>query len=913
MLKKILFSIFIALCLAAGIYWFTYTKEIRTPVSSGINAIPINAAVIFESKQAKNTWKKLSQTNIMWEELLGTKTFAALNLQIKYIDSILQLNPEISNLLDDHSIFISAHPSGVNSFDFLFVYSLPNLSYKSELHDFLLKLNNGREIIYQQYDDADIGTIKSKDKDSLTFSFLNGTLMMSTKQMLVEDAIRQLKSAVSLAKDKNFSKVLTTAGKKVDANVYVNYKYLPSVLKNFIFPTYKDDLNSISDFANCSGWDVSFKPNALMLSGFTYSNDSTPTNYLNIFNRQKPQNIELTNIISSKTAFMIFYGLSNVKGFHRDYKNHLSAKLLLQSYNQFVQDVNQKYKINIEQKMLDWIDNEMALVITESSNADFSANTFGVFHSNNINDALNTLGILSDSINNINKEKYDTSSFKGHIINKLNIPGLLPQLFGKQFSRLRNCVFTSVKDYIVFGNSEDALHNFINDFENNKILANDKNYSAFAENMSAEANIYIYSSIARSPQIYSNFVTEELSKDFENKLELFHKFEAAGIQFSFNNKLYYSNLYLKYNPVYKKETGTLWESELDTTVSSRPYLLINHNTKAREVLIQDDANKIYLISNTGKVIWTKQLHEKIMSDVTQLDVLKNNKLQMIFNTRSYIYLFDRNGNDMKGFPIELKSPATNSVSIVDYENNRDYRIFISCENKKTFCFKTDGELVSGFKFEKTNDVVYMPVQYRKMNGMDNLFIIDVTGKIYILDRHGEARVKLKEQAPYGIRNFYVEPGKDLSKTFIIASDTLGNITRIGLDGNKEKIKFQDFETSPYFEYRDLNNDKTKEYIFLSRTELKVFNADRSLLFEYEFKSSVTHAPEIFTFPDGTSKIGVVSEAENEIYLFNPNGSLYNLFPLTGKTPFSIGDLNNEGAYNLITGSPEKSIYVYQLE
>lgn len=913
MFKKILFGLFIALCLAAGIYWFTYTKEVRTPVSSGINAIPVNAAIIFESKQAKNTWKKLSQTNIMWEELLGTQTFATLNLQTKYIDSILQMNPEVAKLLDDHSLFISAHPAGASSFDFLFVYSLPNLTYQSELEEFLLKLNNGRELIYQNYDDAEIGKINAVGKDSLSFSFVNGILMLSTKQMLVEDGIRQLRSSLSLSKDKNFSKVLTTAGKKVDANIYINYKTFPSVLSHFIFPTYKNDLDAISDFANCSGWDVTVKPNALMLNGFTYANDSVPSNYLNVFNKQKPQSIELTKILPSKTALMIFYGISNVKAFHQDHKNYLSAKLLLQSHDLALQNINKKYKINIEQKMSDWVDNEIALVVTEPASEDFTFNTFGVFHSNNINDAIKTLDELSDSVNNVNEEKYDTTIFRDHTINKLNINELIPKLFGKQFSHLKNCFYTSVDDYIIFGNDENSLRSFINDFENHKVLSNDKNYSAFAENISAEANVYIYSSIARSTNIYRSFVTEELSKDIENKTDLFHKFEAAGIQFSFNNKLFYSNAYLKYNPVYKKETGTLWESELDTTVSSRPYLLINHKTKAREVFIQDDANKIYLISNTGKIIWTKQLNEKIMSDVMQLDVLKNNKLQMVFNTGSRIYMFDRNGNDMKGFPVELKSPSTNPISIVDYENNQDYRIFIACEDKNILCYKPDGRLVEGFKCEKTLDFVYLPIKHCKVSNKDNLFVIDVKGRVSILDRHGDPRIRLKELISSGVRNFDIEQGKDYSKTFIITADTLGNIIKMNLSGNKEKTKFQDFETSPYFEYRDINNDKTKEYIFLTRTEIKVFNSDKTLLFKYEFKTPVSQSLQVFIFPDGTGKIGVVSETANELYLFNNNGSLFNLFPLSGKTQFCIGDLNNEGNYNLITGSSEKSIYVYQLE
>jgi hypothetical protein len=302
-----------------------------------------------------------------------------------------------------------------------------------------------------------------------------------------------------------------------------------------------------------------------------------------------------------------------------------------------------------------------------------------------------------------------------------------------------------------------------------------------------------------------------------------------------------------------------------------------------------------------------------MGDVTQIDVLKNDKLQLIFNTRSYIYLYDRNGNEMNGFPLKLRSPATNALSVVDYENNRDYRIFIATGNKRIVCYKANGEQVTAFAFDKTAENVVMPVQYFSAANKDHICIIDVKGNIYILDRRGEVRVKLNDQVPPGIRNFFVEPGHDYNHSFIIAADTAGTVTRLSLTGKKETLHVQDFASSPFFDLHDLNNDKTKEFIFLDRNELAVYSQDRSLLFKYTFKETISRPPLCFSFPDGTGKIGVVSDLSNELFLFNENGSLYQSFPLNGRTLFSIGDINNDGHLNLVTGNSENSIFVYQLK
>lgn len=927
MWKKILIGIVISAFVVGGIYWFTYAKELHTPVSEAINAIPSNAAVVFESKQSKNTWKKLSQDNVMWEALLGAETFTKLNFQAHYIDSLIKLNSAISQLLDNHSLFISAHVSGATTFDFLYVYSLPNRSYQSSVEGFIKTINNNTEPFLREYSGVDIGTVHPNNRDSLSYAFFNGILIMSGKPTLVEDAIRQMKSGISLAMDKNFSKVINTTGTNVDANVYVNYKNFPNILNHFISPVFKKEINSLADFADCSGWDATIKPNALMLNGFTQANDSS-TNFLNLFKDQKPQEIELTKVIPSKTALMLWFGIENVKTFHRNYKKYLKSlsQGRAQAYAQYIESLDEKYDINIEKSMLEWMDSEMALVVTESPSNDFVNNSYAVIHSNNIDDAVTALNGLADSVakrewraengevkklRTLNSE-LRTVSYRNHTIRHLNLPKLLPQLFGWQFNKITNNYYTSIDDYIVFANNQEALQNFIDDFENNKILGNTKNYKIFSENISIEANVYLYSSIARSANIYSSFVTEELAKDIENKLDLFHKFEAVGIQFSATNKLFYSTVYLKYNPKYKQESGTMWESQLDTTISSKPYIVINHTDKAKEIAIQDDANKLYLISNAGKIIWTKQLSEKIMSDIVQVDAFKNGKLQLLFNTHDAIHMLDRKGNYMKGFPVKLESPATNAIAVVDYEKNRDYRIFVACENKKIRCFKSNGEEIKAFKFNKSDNKIYVPIQYVSIENKDVLCAIDEKGKIYLLNRQGEIYSNIKENLAEGIRNFYIEPGKDFSKSTLIAANALGNIIKVSLTGKKESIKMDDFESTPFFDYKDINNDTIKEYIFLFNNELKVFSKDKSLLFTHEFNETISQVPMFFRFPDGSGKIGVLSEKTNELYLFNDNGSLYKGFPLEGKTPFSIGDMNNNGIYNIITGS-DNTIYLYQLE
>jgi hypothetical protein len=909
MWKKITGGIFLVIGIFAGVYWYSYTKEIRTPVSMAINAVPNNAAFILESKQINDIWAKISATNVMWEQLLSIESISKLNNQIKYIEQLLNKNSDVKKLLERNSIFISAHVSGAYSYDFLFTTSLPSVREESTVQDFFNSINIEQEIASKSYDGIDISRIKDKNNDSVSFAFYQGVLMISSKQSLVESAIRQLKSGISFKTDNRTAKIFSTAGKNVDLNLYINYRALSDVLARFISPELGYKLHALSDFAYFSGWDVGVKPNALTFNGFTQANDS-PGNFLSLFANQKPQEIKLTKILPSNVSFMMFWGISNIKMFHHDYKKYLSNKRNSQSYEKRISDVNSKYHIDIESTMLEWNNNEIALVITEGHSTDFSENTYAVIHSNDINDASLRLSALADTINKKDKLRIDTIKFRDHVIYHLNLPNLIPLIYGESFIDIVHTHFCVIGDYVVFGNSKEALKTFVNSIENDKTLENDKSYKDFSDNISTDASVYFYTSICRSNAIYAKLANEEIVRSIEKNAETINKFEAFGLQFTYSNNLFYSNAYLSYNPLNKEQNTTLWEIKLDAPASSTPYLLLNHNTKNKEVFVQDRTNKIYLISNTGKVLWSKQLEEKIISNVVQVDAFKNQKLQILFNTRSAIHAIDRNGKDVAGYPVKLKSPATAGISVFDYDNNRNYRIFIPCESKKIICYDVNGKEIKGFTFDQITSLVNQSVQYFKFGNKDLLCAVDEKGKVYLANRKGESVHRLTEHL-YAINQFFIEEGKDEKNTFIVGCDSLGNVMKINLNNEKETFQIVDSKAKVHFNYTDITGDGVKEYIFIIGDKLEVYTQNKQLLFEHEFNNIIARAPFVIKQNDKFIALGVVSEQSSEVFLFDGKGQIYKGFPMESSTPFCIGDINNDGLLNIILIGTNGNVYAYE--
>ena len=137
---------------------------------------------------------------------------------------------------------------------------------------------------------------------------------------------------------------------------------------------------------------------------------------------------------------------------------------------------------------------------------------------------------------------------------------------------------------------------------------------------------------------------------------------------------------------------------------------------------------------------------------------------------------------------------------------------------------------------------------------------------------------------------------------------------IYFDGSVETLEIDRFTGDHYFEYSDLDGDGRREFIFVDKGELKVYNYDGSRAFSYDTRAQISHAPVIYQFGFGNKKIGLVTAETNKLYLVNNDGSLCKGFPLPGSTPFSIGVISRSASkFNLIVGSEDNFLYNYSVQ
>jgi len=899
------FAIFI---LAA--YFMIQTNQSKE-LSPVIDAVPLNATFILETNNVSELIKSI-KNNSAWKDIQTILLFKQVDEQLAFIDSLI--NKDL-NIFIDKNILISGHLQGKDKVQLLFLISLPRSADQKRINKKIESLlQNKAEITERKHDGTKIFDVKFNDEEqnAFSYSFSKGVLIFSKSTLLAENAVRQVKSNNSIAIDYNFKKISKTAGKNVVANYYINYETLSNLFKHLLSKQTTKKTSKITNFANWASLDLKFNGTSVLLNGFSFAG-ANHSKFINIFAKQTPVKNTVAEILPEETSFFTTYSFSDKYKFKENFVEYLKSHDLEYDWSKRNKDFNNKYKIDIQKELFEILDNQITF-----AQADFSEYIIV-----KVNSQKNTKKILSSitevycTLNKLKVEDYYTKyKLEEELVfdvYKTPFDNVLDYAFENLHQKFEHKYYFFYEDYLIFTDSYDNLKKIINTTVYKTNLQNTESYKNIEQQTEAKTNIFIYKDLSKNTgQNIQNFNTEMSDWYKENKTIL-SKFQEFIVQFSAQNELFYTNMILNYNPQAKVSNSAVWKIKLDGKIITKPLFFTNHYSFKKEIFVQDIFKNIYLIDNNGKVLFKQELSENIIGSPTQIDYYNNSKHQILFNTENYIYIIDRNGKNVEGFPVKLESPATNQLSVFDYDNDNNYRFFVACKDQKIYLYQKDGKINEGWNKINTELEVTKPIQYFNYDSKDYIVFSD-KANIYITDRRGNPRITTDKK--YSISEnslFYFQKATNSQKAGFIITNFSGNIIKIHLDGKTELIKTEQMPENHFFDYADINGDGYKDYVFVEKNHLKVFNQNLNPIYKHDFLNQITKAPIILRFSAEDIKIGIVSSQEKKIYLINNDGNIHKGFPLKGNTEFSVGILNSQNKFNLIVGFIDKSIYNYQIK
>ena len=266
---------------------------------------------------------------------------------------------------------------------------------------------------------------------------------------------------------------------------------------------------------------------------------------------------------------------------------------------------------------------------------------------------------------------YAKYNYKDFVINQVIDNNFTANLFGDLFNA-NNMFFITINDYFIFGNSIVSLEHIIDSYISNNTLIKNRSFKKLKSYISDDANIFYYLNPGKTAESFRKKLinTEDLKYDADSMT----KFTAFTMQINSSKNGSLHNLCLFYDSEYKESIKEEWYFVSDTSSTMNPQFVENHFTNEKMILIQDNLNQLVALNASGKKLWNIQLENKILGEINYIDAYNNNKFQAIFNTHNKLFLVDKNGNIVEGFPKKLPNTTSIGHSLFDYDKNKKYRI-----------------------------------------------------------------------------------------------------------------------------------------------------------------------------------------------------------------------------------------------
>jgi outer membrane protein assembly factor BamB len=609
--------------------------------------------------------------------------------------------------------------------------------------------------------------------------------------------------------------------------------------------------------------DLSLSPDGFSINGF---NQPDSISVLNTLSSQKAQPCDFLSVLPFNTIAFKAFGFHDFNGWRSKLKTRPSS---------FWKSVNDSAMFNAEKEFYANINSKIIELSMKYQGIQCKALVVEV---KDTAKAAELLTYLSDSI-------VVLQGMKTGILKK-DSSDLIKTCFGNAFD-VKGDVGFVYGSYLFF--CEQALSGYyVSSLINSSSILQNKIFGAYAkENLGLNFNYIFYSALNKDHER----PVEVFSFLKQDDLKHFDKFTDFSISLSNYKNMLQFRINLKYQQEPEnKEVPGLWTFEADTVIDRCAAIFKNHKTGENEIAFCDGKNNFYLLNATGNMLWKTPLAEPVISDIYTVDAFKNNKYQLLFSTKNYLHLLDRNGKYVEGFPVKLPAVATSPLTVFDYDGTKDYRLFIACADKKIYNYSVTGSKNEKFTPVITDDVVTLQLKYMKVAGSDYLVTADTEGKIYVFSRRGEGRIDFRNRMIQGCRSFFAEASGSLQNSKLIYFDDKNSLLEsISLSDKKDVVKLNsDFEQALcYFDLVD--DDKKTDAIIIDNDLLKCYTLDGMELFNY---SSEGGFKDVSYFYDSEGAYFVINTAEEVQILDASNKKISKKFRATG-LPL-VSNLFNDG-------------------
>ncbi len=838
-------TVLLLLAIVGGIAWWLWSwRTTKAPPPDPWALVPADAAAVLEVPTPLTAWARLVGTSQFWGELETTPPFGGIDAVVQRISLA---NPALEG--GEPPLLVIWVPLGADSLRAV-------LAWPMEASPDALRAI-GTVLNAQLPPSLWAGEILPVQPDSLLpplfMAWHRRVLLLSRHRAMVAEAMHRAEAA--LPHETLFNKARASFSEGADAHLLLR----PENASRLVGP---EDNPLFPQGADVRGWmalDLRLRPDAVLMSGLLFSASDQPG--LIALAQQKAAKPDIIRALPATACRMLALQVNNPATFVSGLWGKAPDPDLFAAYAA-------------------WVYGTIGTA-EDTWPADSTPTRWAVFTAGDPGKAMAAMRARCQD------GACAETEYRGAKFLRLPDKGALPVLFGPMFKAFEQPYWVLLGDVVVMSNTPAGMRAAVDAWTDRNSLALDPRSGDFFRRFGSEAAYSWWVDVAKA----STAKVDGLSM-VRNAMggALFQLSPRADGSWTATFCLQHIQ------PEANAAAGALWTTALAAPPEGAVMLVKDYLSKTLQVLVQDREHRISLISCTGKILWQYTLDGPLMGGVQQVDRFRNGKMQLLLNTARKIYLIDRLGRDVEGFPVALKDSACTPLSVFDYDGRKDYRMVIPTAKGELLNFTMDGKPVAGWLPAKLPAPAFAPVEFARIKGKDFLVLPLHNGEVAVLDRRGEARYGTTLRMRHMANILGQQDAMAIGDRRILWTDSAGAVLAGSLDGKVDTLSQPASGTVAVF---DLDGDGHVDVCRTTATTLGVEAAGKARL-RVTFPDAPSAAAFPVPIPGQGIAVGLVLPSLNQVRLVDRNGDLWPGFPMQGAVPFQVADINLDGVPEVVT-------------
>jgi hypothetical protein len=154
----------------------------------------------------------------------------------------------------------------------------------------------------------------------------------------------------------------------------------------------------------------------------------------------------------------------------------------------------------------------------------------------------------------------------------------------------------------------------------------------------------------------------------------------------------------------QKTKAPAFERDTTVVVPKGPFQVKNSGTGKMNNFYQNSHLSLCL-SEDGKDLWGIPFKEPLCGTAQNVDYYANGKLQIVFGAGSKVYMIDRLGRYVSGFPVDLGKEILIGPDVYDFNGSKKYNIMVLHKDNTLEMYNLKGQKPSSWKGIRAEETI----------------------------------------------------------------------------------------------------------------------------------------------------------------------------------------------------------------